>query len=612
MPEAFQRLFQRSDVAAVQTLNVQAALGPLLEPERTQFSLLVRHFLERFFNHETASATGDGKTRLVQIACAAGLLPLMVAVYLWPVYHHFIVFPQDHPFFDVPVPYWAQANHHFFFVMYSFVAMGLITVFEWDLFFPDLLDVFVLGNLPIPGLRLFRARSGAIAIFIAGFLLDVNLLAILVLPLSTDPPSLAVQLASHSSAVALAGLFAAGFVLALQGTLLAILGEKLFRRISLLLQGAMVAALLILLLLFPALSGVTPDLLQSNSSASRWFPPFWFLAVFQQHLPDASSLPAWPQLARTGVLATLLIWAIAFAAYPLAHIRRVRALVQGTSLRRKRNLFLAPFHCLLHAILLRAPLRRGIFHFISQTILRVPRYRIYLVLYGGAGLSLVIATILRLEVQERHLQASFSAEGLRVAIGVIAFWVIAGLRSAFVSPGNQLGGWIFRTIHGRPPDYTAAIPQLQAATLWAFSAASLVTLGAIGTFQLIAPAELRTVPSLAAQLVAGLGLCLLLTDAFFLNVTSIPFTGERPAHESNLAFTVLRYYTFFPVVTIFSLVSEHLIERGGAQLGIALAVIVVAHLWLRKRHREAVRLDCSQLALEEGEDDFPQRLGLRY
>jgi hypothetical protein len=611
MSEAFQRLFQRSDIAAVQSLNVQAALGPVRQPERTQFSLLVRHFLERFFNHETASATGDGKTRLVQIACAAGLPPLMVAVYLWPVYHPLLGWPP-HSTVVGPPPYWAQADHHFFFVMYSFVAMGLIAVFEWDLFFPDLLDVFVLGTLPIPPLRGVRARLSAIGVLIVGSLVTANLLALLVLPLSTDPPRLIPQLAGHAAAVGLAGLFAAGFVLAIQGALLAVLGEKLFRRVSLPLQGATVAAFLILMLLFPVLSGVTPALLQSNSPVARWFPPFWFLAVFQQYLPDASNLPAWPQLARTAGLATVLIWTIALVAYPLAHLRRVRALIQGTSSRRRRNPLLAPFHRVLHATILRAPLRRAVFHFISQTILRVPRYRIYLVLYCGAGLSIVIATILRLDVRDGHLQASFSVDGLRAAIGIIAFWVIAGLRSAFVSPGNQQGGWIFRTIHGKPPSFEAALPQLQAATLWAFAAASTVTFAAIGAFRFIAPAELRTLPSLAAQLVTGFGLCLLLADAFFLNVTSIPFTGDRPARETNLAFTVLRYYTAFPFVTMLALILERLMERGGAQLGYSLAVILVAHLWLRKRHRDTVRLECSQLALEEGEDDFPQRLGLRY
>lgn len=610
MPEAFQRLLQRTDIAE-QSLNVQAALGPVRQPERTQFVLLLRHFFDRFFNHETASATGDGKARLVQIACAAGLPPLLVAVYLWPVYHPFPGWPPGKTVVGPP-SYWVQANHHFFFVMYSFVAMGLITVYEWDLFFPDLLDVFVLGTLPIPPLRQLRARVSAIALFSFGFLLDANLFAILVLPLATDPPQLLSLVASHAAAVALAGLFSAGLVLALQGVLLSLIGEKLFRRASLLLQGCTVAGFLILLLLFPVISGVTPGLLRYNSAAARWFPPFWFLGVFQQHLPDSATLPSWPTLANTGTLATVFVWAITVAAYPVAHFRRVRALVQGVSSRRRRNWLLVPLYRFLHATILRSPLRGGIFHFISQTILRVPRYRIYLVLYCGVGVSLVTAAILRLDVVQGHLQAGFSADGMRASIGIIAFWVIAGLRSTFVSPGNQRGGWILRVIHGKPPDYEAARPLLQAAVLWVWLAASAVTSAAIAAFQLIAPAELRTLPSLASELVTGLGLCLLLTDAFFLNVTSIPFTGERPAHEQNLAFTVLRYYTFFPLVTTLALAFEYLMERGGSRLGIALVVIAVAHFWLRKRHRDVVRLESDGPALEEDEDDFPLKLGLRY
>jgi hypothetical protein len=611
MREAIQRLFQESASATVQSLNVQAALGPLRQPERTQFVLLLRHFLDRFFNHETASATGDGKARLVQIACAAGLPPLMVAVYLWPAYHPFPGWPPGHNTTGPP-SYWAQANHHFFFVIYSFVVMGLVTVFEWDLFFPDLLDVFVLSTLPVPPLRQMCARVSAIAIFITGFLLDANLLAVLVLPLSTDPPRLASLVVSHASAVALAGLFSAGLVLALQGVLLAVLGEKLFRRTSLLLQAITVAAFLVLLLLFPVLSGVTPGLLQSNSAAARWFPPFWFLGTFQEHLPDSHTLQSWPSLAHMGLLATALIWAIAVVAYPLAHLRRVRALVQGTSSRRRRNWLLVPFHLLLHRTILRSPLRRGVFHFISQTILRVPRYRIYLALYCGVGASLVTAAILRLNFVQGHLHVGFSADGIRVSIGIIPFWVIAGLRSTFVSPGNQRGGWILYSIHGKPPSYEVALHLLQAGTLWTCLAASTVTCGAIAGLQFVAPAELRTLSSLAAQFVTGLGLCLLLTDALFLNVTSVPFTGERPSHEQNLAFTVLRYYTFFPFVTTLSVAFEVLMERGGARLGGALAIIIIAHLWLRWRRRNVVRLDSNGLALEEDEDDFPLRLGLRF
>ncbi|MFP5234777.1 MAG: hypothetical protein ACLGSD_02665 [Acidobacteriota bacterium] len=610
MPEAFQRLFARSDAAAVQSLNVQAALGPVRQPERSQFAHLVRHYLERFFSHETSSAAGDSKARLVQIACATGLPPLIVAIYLWPVYHPFPGWPPQTNN-SGPPPYWIQANHHFFFVLYSFVAMGLMAVFQWDLIFPDHLDVFVLGTLPISNLLRLAARISAISLLLAGFLIDANLLAVLVVPLATDPPQLLPLLSGHAAAVALAGLFSAGFVLATQGLLLALLGEKLFRRISLLLQSCVVTGFLLLLLLFPVLSGLTSQLLAANSVAARWFPPYWFLGLFQEHLPGAFPLPPWSHLARTGIFATLIVWALVAATYPLAHLRRVSALLQGTASRRKHRQLHLGLDRLLYCTILRPPLRRAAFVFIGQTVLRVPRYRIYLAMYSGVGLALVVAAVLRLNIIHGVLHAAFSAAGIRFSIGVIPFWVIAGLRSAFASPGNQQGGWIFRLIHGRPAVYEAALRQFEAAELWSFLAAVAITIGAIAAFQFVAPAELCTPASIASQMVTAVGVCLLATDGFFLTVTAVPFTGERPAEEQNLALTVLRYYTFFPFVTSLSVAFEMFGEAGGARLGAEFAVIALAHLWLRRWRRGIVRLHSGQLALEEGEDDFSLRLGLR-
>src|SRR5258708_2644769 len=199
MPEAFQRLFQRADFT-VHSLNVQAAMGPVRVPHRSQLSLLTRHFLERFFNHETASPDGDAKTRMVQIAVVAGLPPLLVAMYLWPTYHPFPHWPPGQTRIGPP-PYWMQVNHHLFFILYAFVAMGIAAVWEWDLFFPDLLDVMVLGALPAPARRVFLARVAAIALFLGVFL------------------------AGDVVAVIASGLFAGLLVLALQGVLVAVAGE---------------------------------------------------------------------------------------------------------------------------------------------------------------------------------------------------------------------------------------------------------------------------------------------------------------------------------------------------------------------------------------------------
>lgn len=106
------------------------------------------------------------------------------------------------------------------------------------------------------------------------------------------------------------------------------------------------------------------------------------------------------------------------------------------------------------------------FHFISQTVLRVPRYRIYLVLYGGVGLSVVAASLLRFSVAHEQVRIGISPNGIRAALGIVAFWVIAGLRMAFVSSGNRQGNWAFRIVHGRPPYFATALELLRAAKIW--------------------------------------------------------------------------------------------------------------------------------------------------
>ena len=73
--------------------------------------------------------------------------------------------------------------------------------------------------------------------------------------------------------------------------LLSVLGERLFRKLSLLIQGLSISVLLMLLLLFPVLSGAVPVLLQSGSRYAFCFPPFWFLGIYQRLLEGPSALP---------------------------------------------------------------------------------------------------------------------------------------------------------------------------------------------------------------------------------------------------------------------------------------------------------------------------------
>jgi hypothetical protein len=593
------------------SLNAQASMGPVRQPERSQFSLLVRHFLQRFFNHETVSYDCDAKTRLVLLAFTTGLPGFIVAIYLWPVYHPFIAWPPGSRLDASGPAYWLQVNHHLFFVLYSFVAMGIITVFEWDMFFPDLLDLFVLKTLPIPDRRNFLARVAAIVIFIGGFLFDANILGLLVFPVVIEPPNLAHVLTSHLLAVAGSGIFAAAFILALQGVLLAVLGERLLRRLSLVIQGLSISVLLMLLLLFPLFSRVVPVFLQSGSFYTLCFPPFWFLGIYQRLMEGPSALPIYTRLAQIGCVALLLTVGLAVLAYPLAYLRRVRRLVEGPRAHNKRNWIVAPLHKLLHVTVVRTPVRRAVFHFIGQTLLRVQRYCIYLVLYGGVGLSIVVATILRLTVVHRQVSTEISPDGIRAAIGIVSFWTIAGLRAAFVSPGNQEGSWVFRIVHGRPPHFAAMSELLSAAKVWVLLWGLIITFGACLVFRAFAPSELRAWSATGSQFLIATGMCLLLTDIFFLNVTVVAFTGEQPRKLSSLAAVVLRYFAFIPVVTWLPLVSEPWVEKSIQHFAFAVTVIIAGHLILQIRHRKVMQEQCSMLDLERYEDEILMSLNLQ-
>lgn len=594
------------------SLNAQAALGAVHPPQRSQFQLLVRHFLERFFNHETASPDGDAKSRLILLAVGTGIPGFMVALYLYPVYHPFIGWPPGKPLNAGPPPYWLQVNHHFFFVLYSFVAMGIITVFEWDMFFPDLLDVFVLTTLPIPNRRLFLARVAAISFFIVGFLLDANFLAPLVMPAAIDPPNLTRLLTGHILAVLGAGLFSAAFILAVQGVLLSVLGERLFRRVSLILQGLSISALLMLLLLFPVLSAAVPAFIQSDSPLLRYCPPFWFLGIYQRILEGPTALPIYAQLAQTGCIALLVTFAIAILAYPLAYLRRVRQLVVGSGTRDTRGIISRPVDRVLHATLLRLPVRRAVFHFISQTLLRVQRYQIYLVLYGGVGLSVVVASVLRLLVSRGEVHFEVSADGIRAAVAIVAFWTIAGLRMAFVSPGNRQGSWAFRIVHGRPPALDTTLHLLSAARDWTLSWALLVTFAAGCVFHAFAPAELLTWKATVSMAIIAAGLCMLLSDLLFITVKTIAFTGDTAREQPNLALTLLKYFTFLPIIVWLPVAAEPWIESSPFHMIATGAFIALCHLAAKRIHRRIIQEHCNMPGLEDDEEDFPMKLGLRY
>ncbi len=584
---------QRDEVLS---LEVLARSAPEAE-QPTQFRVLVRHFLDRFFTNELASAEGDAKTRLVQAACAIGIPGFVVALYLYTPYH----MPHQ------VRPYWAQVGDHYFYVLYSMVAMGVVTIFEWDLLFPDLLDVFVLSPLPVRSGRMLRARVAAIFILMGAALFDSSFLAPIVLPAATDPPHLLRFWGAHLLAVAASGIFGAAFFLALEGILLGVLGDRLFRRIALWLQGFFVLVLLTLLFLYPALAGAMGAVLQSRSGLVFCVPSFWFLGIYERVLEGPAVVPVFVELARVGFFALVLAIGLAVVSYPMAWWRKTRGLVEGTAKRERRNVIAVPMSRALHATLARSPACRAMWQFIGQNLLRVPRCRMVLVMYGGMGAALVLATVTRVSLAHGRIAFVFSPQGLRATVPIVAFWTVSGLRSTFLAPADQRGRWIFRVILGK-----AGLAEVGAAMRWVFLWSALLSLAAAGCAWMFGDPSTHNWMFVVGQMVVALGWSLVLTDLFFLNVITIPFTGARSNAATNFALLLIPYLGFFPAVVMFTVALEPVVEASVGHLAIAAGIMTATHLLLRAMHRSRIADHVQRIDADEDEEEFPLRLGLRY
>jgi hypothetical protein len=563
----------------------------LLSPAgQKQFKLLVRHLLDRFFNNEIVSVDGETLPLIMTVAWAIALPTLVATIFLFPAYHGFPPKPPTPPF-------WGRVADHYGFVMYAWVVMGAITVFEWDLLVPNVLDVFVLSVLPIGERRLLLARVASILIFLGLFLFGTSSLGIIFFPLATEPADVPRAYAAHFFAVTAAGLCAASLFLALQGLLISLLGARLFRAISSFLQSLVVMVLSIVLFLFPVISRSLEALIQSGNTAVRWFPPFWFLGVYESISAGPSALPAFTQLAHTGYQVTGWLMVLAIVTYPLAYARSTRQAVEGSIAPNTRSLLVPPAVRVLHATLVRTPPRRAVHHFISQTLFRSQRHRLYLAMYAGVGIALASVWIVALKVEGNHLRIAISSSGVRLAVPAIAFWIVAGLCTSLLSPADPAGSWVFRLIHGK-----ASSDHLAATKLWVLLWAMTMTLGAVAVLQVISYPQLRAPMELVTQVVVAAGICLLLTDAFSLQTATIPFTEARVPRNTDLGFILLRYIVFFPALIVATVNYEWWIEVSAGHLIATTLLIIAVHFALRyvqwRIRRERIR---GSVAQDEGE-----------
>jgi hypothetical protein len=480
--------------------------------------LLTHHFFRRFFDSDTVQIEGETLITVIRAIAMVAAPGLICAFFLQNQY------PKRSA--------WGAIEDQYFFVLLSFVVMGAVAIFEWEMLFPDRSDFLILTPLPLKPLEMLAAKAAALIGFLTLFLVSCNIFGALVLP-AVSKGEFFRHVYAHGCAVLLAGLLAALFVLALGGALLCLLGAAWFRVVSPVVQMFSIAAMVLLMLEYLRYGDSLQTWLAEPLGLTRWVPPLWFLGVYEQLLHGAAAPAFAREMARYAVVATLASAAVVVLTYPIAWARMRRMAIEGNSRRRRPPV---QWWTLLIHLVVRRPGERAVFHFIGQTIARKNRYQVYLAMYCGSGLALATACAVDFRTAAQRLEPGLSREGLHAVMPLLLFWVIAGLRAAFAFPTDLAAGWIFRVTCFSASECAAAGRRWALVCAWGVMCCVLAALRLSGW-------DLRR---LLVQLVCGVCLCTLLTDAFFAFDTSVPFNHSRMPGTKSLPLMLTLYVGVLP------------------------------------------------------------------
>lgn len=410
------------------------------------FWRLVSHFGMRLF-----SGTGDSSEGGLGLSVSAILAMLaapgaFVTILLFDKYSSLLRFLRGNQNFD---PYAASLPDQYFFLTYSMVITGIVTVLKWDSIFPDRRDYMNLAPLPIATRQIFLANMTAIILISLAFAIDVNAVSSFLFPLEVtmEQPRFIfyVQFArAHFLGVLLSSLFIFLALFALIGTLMVLLPDSAFRRISLYLR------ILIVMLLLALLSStfVVPQLLRTLASDPhsivRWLPPVWFLGLLRSVLGKADAALA--QLGRVGWQAMICVSVLAPAVYIASYYRYFIRIPEtlDTTLRNRAPRTLLPM-AWMDQLILHSPFERALYRFTMKTLLRSERHSLLFGAFSGLGLVLAFE-MLASAYNSRHAPGEAPSVELLSVPFVLAYFVICGLRFVFDIPAELRANWVQQVV----------------------------------------------------------------------------------------------------------------------------------------------------------------------
>ncbi len=416
---------------------------PIVCPTEThgvQFEL-VRHFLGRMFDGEWGA---PGQWQNIAVGAVSLLLPAGILLvregYLDP---------------RAAMKYRALAAHaatlraaaiadELSLMTLVFCITGLVALLEWQSLFPSGRDYLALAGKPIRSRQIFAARFLSVLIFSTGIIAAMNLLPSIIAPMEftgrwQQNTSFLFHMGAQAMASGLACFFVFFAILALQGILLNVLPARWFATVSVYVQGALIAVLLLGGLYSWSIKEWQPATIARLSEFGAWLPPVWFTALHESLIGDGSVF--FGAMTARALDATGIALVLSILTYLLSY-RRYRKLlletpVQLTAPRVRRFSLLR--------LLARNPQQEAVMQFMAKTLARSRSHRIIWLAYiGGAVAIMLNSSIVDGAVFARH-------GGLKALRFLVLFWplacsvvIVSGFRHVMAVPSELRANWMFQ------------------------------------------------------------------------------------------------------------------------------------------------------------------------
>ena len=552
---------------------------------------LLRLFAGRMFHGNGELGADDLELGMGVVLIFLAMPGVLVSLLMFEKFGSLIRFLRGDGVFD---PYIATIPDEYFFIVLSMAVSCAAALWRWNSIFLDRRDYANLVPLPISLTRIFLANLFAIFALTALLTIVVNAASFVLFPIavvgSQGSFSKLLRFAfGHAASVTLSSAFSFLAIFALSGTLMACLPYRIFRRVSVYVRFAVALCLLAILATSFTISSVLSGGSQLIYQRLGGLPPAWFLGLTETLWGNGNDI-FFASLTRRAMLSLGLALLISVIAYSFSFRRsfvRIPEFADVGPLPRGRR-FRLPAK-LLDATILRTPVQRAGYHFVSRTLLRSDAHLQIVLAFAALGLVVAAQNV----NAAFHPGISFAAQPPTVELlsipFILSYCLLVGIRLAFEVPSDLSANWIFKLWIEPGGEQLRPVARK---VLLTFS------LGWIAPLCLLYSTLLWGWLTALLQTTILIGCSAVFVEVLLVRFRKIPFTCSYPAFQSHSTLVLVAYLMGFVVFAIYipQVVQWSLVTRWGAAGFIP--VVLLSLGGLRKFRKQMLDMD-KQLVFEE-------------